>query len=246
MIAYRSCADHSRLPSVRGTLRRRLLVNAVVDPDEAARRLPPGIRPHATPAGTVVGCCLLEIEHLRPARLPAPMSVAQRAAAHRISAEWDNDDGEQVVGVYVPERRTDSRLAVALGGRWFPGVHQPADVVLRAPGAGLEWSVHGGDFSVAATVRVPEHTTADLSCDSVAGTCIGANVGLSPNHAGALEGARMEPSRRVAREVVVDALESSFIAGFATAVPARAYLMEDVAVAWSPADVPRVATRVAP
>jgi hypothetical protein len=231
--------------TVLGTLRRRLLVNAVVDPDEAAGRLPPGLRPHVVGTGTVVGCCLLDIEHLRPARVPAALGITTRAAAHRISAEWESDDGEHVVGVYVPERRTDSGLAVALGGRWFPGVHRPADVILRATAAGFEWSVQGGDFAVSTTVRIPEHSTSDLTCDSVAGTCIGANVGLSPNHVGALEGARMEPTRRAARAVEIDALESTFIAGFATAVPARAYLMEDVAVVWSRTAAPRVANRVA-
>src|SRR5882724_3945498 len=156
-------------PAVLGTLRRRLLVNAVVDPDEAARRLPPGIRPHVTAAGTVVGCCLLDIEHLRPAWLPARAGIALRAAAHRISAEWEDDDGELVVGVYVAERRTDSRLAVALGGRWFPGVHRPAHVVLRETPQGLAWSVRGGDFSIAATVTVPERAPEDLTGDPIAG-----------------------------------------------------------------------------
>ena len=137
MIVYQSCADREGLQTVQGTLRRRLLVNAVVDPDEAARHLPPGLRPHVTPAGTVVGCCLLEIEHLRPGRMPAAIGIAMRAAAHRISAEWENDNGERVVGVYVPERRTDSRLAVAVGGRWFPGVHRPADIVVRDTGDGF-------------------------------------------------------------------------------------------------------------
>jgi hypothetical protein len=47
-----------RSPLVRGVIRRRLLVNAVVDPDEAAARLPVGLRPHVTDLGTVVGCCL--------------------------------------------------------------------------------------------------------------------------------------------------------------------------------------------
>lgn len=234
----------SEAPTVLGTLRRRLLINAVVDPDEAARHLPPSVRPHLTPAGTVVGCCLLDIEHLRPARLPAALGIAPRAAAHRISAEWDNDDGEPVVGVYVPERRTDSRLAVALGGRWFPGVHRPADIAVREETEGFTWSVRGGDFSIVVSVTVPEDRAVDLTCDPIAGACIGANVGLSTNHRGVLEGARMEPVRRAAREVVVDALQSTFIAGFTTAAPAPAYLMEDVAVAWSRADAPRV-TKVA-
>ena len=234
----------STTPTVRGTLRRRLLVNAVVDPDEAATRLPPGLRPHVTSAGTVVGCCLLAIEHLRPARLPAALGITQRAAANRISAEWENADGELVVGVYVPERRTDARLAIALGGRWFPGVHRPAAVGFRATADGFAWSFRGGDFAIATTVRLHEHAAADLACDPIAGTCIGAAVGLSTNHNGELEGARMEPSQHTARAVEVVALESSFIAGFATAEPARAYLMEHVGVSWRRAAAPRMATRV--
>jgi hypothetical protein len=224
--------------TVVGTLRRRLLVNAVVDPDEAAPRLPLGLRPHRTATGTVVGCCLLDIEHLHPARLPAATGVAFRAVAHRISAEWENDDGELVVGVYVPERRTESRLAVAVGGRWFPGVHRRADIAVRETPRGLAWSVRGGALSISTTVRVTEKAVTDLACDPIAGTCIGADVGLSQNHHGELEGARMEPSRRAAREVLVDALESTFIAGFATARPAPAYLMEDVGVTWTRAAAP--------
>jgi hypothetical protein len=232
-------------PAVLGVLRRRLLVNALVDPDEAARHLPPGLRPHLTPGGTVVGCCLVDIERLRPARMPAAVGVRQRAAAHRISAEWENGDGELVVGVYVPERRTGSRLAVAFGGRWFPGVHRPAEVALNDASEGFTWSVRGGDFGIDVTVTTAGRAAADLVCDPVAGTCIGANVGLSPNYHGLLEGARMQPSARTACEVLIDALESTFISSFATAVPAPAYLMEDVAVAWARETAPRVAARAA-
>jgi hypothetical protein len=173
------------------------------------------------------------------------MGVAMRAAANRISAEWDGENGEPVVGVYVPERRTDSRLAVALGGRWFPGVHRSADIAFRDAADGFAWSVRGGDFSIAVTVRVSEHATADLTTDPIAGTCIAANIGLSRDHNGVLEGARMEPDRRTARAVDVVSLESNFIAGFANAELAPAYLMEDVDVAWAQAAAPRNATRVA-
>jgi hypothetical protein len=230
-----------RTPTVQGILRRRLLLNALVDPAEAATRLPPGLRPHRTPVGTVVGCCLLEIEHLRPTGLPAALGVRMRAAAHRISVEWENEDGDRVVGVYVPERRTDSRLAVALGGRWFPGVHRPADIVVRDRAEGFTCAVRGGDCSITAQVKVADAASTDLACDPIAGACIGADVGLSTTHRGRLEGARMEPSRRAAREVVVEAFESTFLAGFATAEPAPAYLMQDVPVTWARAAAPRSA-----
>lgn len=43
---------------------------------------------------------------------------------------------------------------------------------------------------------------------------------------------------RTATEVDVEILESTFLAGFATARPAPAYVMDDVAVTWTPADPP--------
>ena len=45
----------------------------------------------------------------------------------------------------------------------------------------------------------------------------------------------MEPDRRTARRMEIDDLDSTFLAGFATAASAPAYLMEDVTVRWSPA-----------
>jgi len=231
---------------VRGTLRRRLLVNAVVDPDEAASRLPLGLRPHVTPLGTVVGCCLLDIEQLRPRPLPAPAGIRMRAAAHRISAEWEDERGDTVVGVFVPGRCTDSRLAVALGGRWFPGVHRPARVVIRETDTGLSWRVEGdGEFDIAVAVTTTaSHPLGSAGCDPVGGTCLAATIGLSPDRTGALEGARMAPERRDAREAIVEELSSSFISAFTTAQPAPAYLMEDIAVTWTAGDGPSIASVV--
>jgi hypothetical protein len=127
-----STSDMSRSRTVHGAIRRRLLVNALVDPEEAAPRLPPGVRPHVTEQGTVVGCCLLELADVRPAGLPAAVGVDIRAAANRISAEWEDAEGRTFVGVYVPLRRTDSLLAAAAGGRVFPGVHRRVPVEVRA------------------------------------------------------------------------------------------------------------------
>lgn len=236
MLSFRG--SHGR--TVLGTLRSRLLVNAVVDPDEAATRLPPGLRPHVTSAGTVVGCCLLEIEHLRPGGLPRAVGLSQRAAAHRISVAWVDATGELVVGVYVPERRTDSRLAVALGGRWFPGVHRPARVESTSSEDGLSWSVNGDAFGITMRASVADDSSADLTCEPIGGTCIGATIGLSLDHRGALEGARMEPSRRDARAVDIHSLDSTFISSFATAEPAPSYLMQHVDVRWNRAAAPPV------
>jgi hypothetical protein len=233
--------------AIRGTIRRRLLVNAVVDPDEAATRLPEGMRPHVTALGTVVGCCLLEIEGIRPARLPAVVGTTLRAAAHRISAEWEDGSDEAVVGVYVPVRHTDSRLAIVAGGRWFPGVHQRAQIDIAENAGTLRWETSPGDargFGIRVTATIPSAHEASLACEPVGGTCLGANVGLSPDHHGVLEGARMEPDHRVARQVMIDEIDSAFLSSFSTTQAAPSYLLTDVGVTWTPAASPQAPDRV--
>lgn len=236
-----------------GTIRRRLLVNALVDPDEVAALLPEGVRPHVTnegsTAGTVVGCCLLQIDGIRPAHLPAVAGLQLRAAAHRISVEWEDGLGATTVGVFVPVRHTDSRLAVAVGGRWFPGVHERAAVDIAATADQLRWTTvpvgEPGRFSIRVEASVLPGVGESAPEAAVGGTCLGANIGLSPDHRGVLEGARMEPDHRLAREVAIEELESAFLASFSTAQAAPSYLMADVGVTWTPADSPRNADRKA-
>jgi hypothetical protein len=231
--------------ALHGTIRHRLLVNAVVDPDEAARHLPGGLRPHVTGEGTVVGCCLLSLEHVRPAGVPAALGARLRAAAHRISVEWDDEAGT-TVGVYVPVRHTDSVAARAIGGRGFPGVHRAAAIRIDDEDDRLRWSVdpRRGDDRFAVRVEaspVPGDDT--MSCDPIGSTCLAASVGLSPDRRGVLEAARMEPDRRAAQPVEVLVLDSRFLAGFASARPAPSYLMHDVDVRWTRAEAPRRAGR---
>lgn len=236
--------------AVRGTIRRRLLVNALVDPDEAASRLPAGLRPHVTDVGTVVGCCLLEIDQLRPARLPAGAGITVRAAAHRISVEWEDGSGAPAVGVYVPVRHTDARLAVALGGRWFPGVHRRAAIDISATPDRLAWLVDkpggGAGFGLRVAVSMAKDRMPSEVPGPVGGTCLAATVGLSPDHRGDLEAARMDPDHRLAHEVVVEDLDSDFLAGFTSAVRAPAYLMRDLGVTWTQAGAPSPAFAATP
>ena len=223
---------------VRGTIRRRLLVNAAVDPDEASTRLPEGLRPHVTEVGTIVGCCLLDIADMQPASVPAALGLRLRATAHRISVDWEDASGVTVTGVYVPVRHTDSRFATVVGGRWFPGVHDPAAIDITASGGRLAWSSTprraSADVAVRVSVTIPDDE-AEVGCDAAGQTCLSASVGLSPGHRGALEAARMDPAHRDATSVVVEDLRSAFITSFASAVPAVSYLMRDVGVVWLPA-----------
>lgn len=234
---------------IRGTVRRRLLVNAVVDPDEAAHRLPHGLRPHVTELGTVVGCCLLEIDGLRPTHVPAFAGITLRAAAHRISVEWGDDAGQVTVGVYVPMRQTDSRLAVALGGRWFPGVHEQARLEVSSSGSNVRWAVdpRGPDgYRVSVDAAPLIDTDPSAPAEPVAGACVRADIGLSPDRHGRLEGARTEPGHRMVREVTIVDLDSAFLSSFATAQVAPSYLMADVEVTWTRAAIPALTTTGSP
>jgi hypothetical protein len=216
-----------------GVIRSRLLVNAVVDPGEAARRLPAGLQPHVGPDGTVVGCCLLDIAQARPNGLSVP-GVRIRAAAHRIAVTWRDKDGDEIVGVWVPARLTDSRVARLAGGRVFPGVHRPASIHKTDDGERIAWHVAPAspvDFAVRVTA-VAASAEAE-QCEGVGNTCLSALVGLSPGHDGHLEAARMAPSHRRAQLVEMEVLDSAFLASFASACPASSYLMRDVGVAWS-------------
>ena len=222
--------------AVEGRIRRRLLVNALVDPDEVTARLPNGLRPHVVEGGTVVGCCLLDLEHVRPAWAPGVVGVGLRAAAHRVSVEWRGTGGDRpTVGVYVPLRHTDSRLAVLAGGRAFPGVHRRAHIDLLETATSLAWNVDApGRGGCALNVVASATAGPEADLGPVGRACIDASAGLSPARDDDLEGVVMTPAHRRARRVDVEFLDSAFITAFASATPAPSYLMADVDVTWVP------------
>ena len=118
------------VPTFRGVIDRRILVNFAVDPDVLDPVLPDRFRPRTVdgPAGerAIGGICCIRLTAMRPRGLPAAVGVASENAAHRIGVEWDGDDGETHSGVYVPRRDTSSRLNSVFGSRSF-GRHYHAD-----------------------------------------------------------------------------------------------------------------------
>ena len=192
-----------------------------------------------------MGCCLLAIDGMRPAGVPASLGVRMRAAANRISVEWEGASGHRRRRLRAASADTDSLPARVLGGRWFPGVHRPADIELAEDDQRIRWRVEprssdsGFDVRVAASIPA---TPPASPCEPIGGACLAADIGLSPGHAGAGEAARMEPDHRVAQLVEIDHLDSQFLASFVSVRPAPSYLMRDVAVTWSPAPSPSVHT----
>ena len=114
-------ASTVRIPTIRGTIDRRILANFRVDPDVLAKILPSPFRPQTVNGFGIAGICLIRLKHIRPKGFPAWLGISSENAAHRIAVEWDAD-GELRSGVFIPRRDTSSILNAMAGGRIFPGV----------------------------------------------------------------------------------------------------------------------------
>ena len=114
-----------RLPTIHGLIHRRILVNYRIDPQVAARLLPPPFRPKLINQHAMVGICLIRLKHVRPAFVPLSIGISSENAAHRFAVEW-NHHGQLREGVFIPRRDTSSLLNTLVGGRVFPGEHHHA------------------------------------------------------------------------------------------------------------------------
>lgn len=114
-----------RIPTIRGLIDRRMLVNFRVDAEVLARVCPEPFRPQIVHGYGVAGICLIRLKQIRLKFLPSFLGISSENAAHRIAVQWDSE-GTTLTGVYIPRRDTSSRLNVIAGGRVFPGVHNHA------------------------------------------------------------------------------------------------------------------------
>ena len=118
--------NEMNLPTIQGTIDRRILANFRADPDVVASQLPQPFRPKLHDSYAIVGVCLIHLKNIRPMLLPKQLGIGSENAAHRIAVEWD-EDGQTREGVFIPRRDTNSRLNHWSGGRIFPGEHHLAD-----------------------------------------------------------------------------------------------------------------------
>ena len=95
------------IPTLIGTIRRRILVNFRADPDVIQHFLPQGFRPKLQDGHAVAGICLIRLENIRPKFVPDLVGINSENAAHRIAVEWD-ENGDVKEGVFIPRRDTDS------------------------------------------------------------------------------------------------------------------------------------------
>jgi hypothetical protein len=113
------------IPTIAGTIDRRILVNYRVDPHYLQKLLPGPFRPRRIHGMGIAGICLIRLKQLRPQSLPTLFGLSSENAAHRIAVEWE-EQGEHREGVYIPRRDTSSQFNTFIGGKLFPGIHHHA------------------------------------------------------------------------------------------------------------------------
>jgi len=136
-----------KIPTLSGTIKRRILVNFRADPETVQQLLPEGFRPKLHRGKAIAGICLIRLEHIRPKMAPEFLGLSSENAAHRIAVEWD-ENGETREGVYIPRRDTDSTLNSLAGGTLFPGEHNRADFTVNETGERIDFSMKSRDEEV--------------------------------------------------------------------------------------------------
>jgi hypothetical protein len=141
-----------RIPVIKGTIKRRVLVNFRAAPAVVQRILPQPFRPKLHRGHSLVGICLIRLEQIRPAGLPGALGLSSENAAHRIAVEWTGAAGAQREGVFIARRDTGSFLNRVAGGRVFPGEHHPARFSVLDNGGHINFSMQSNDGLVAVRV----------------------------------------------------------------------------------------------
>ncbi len=156
-----------RVPVIRGTIDRRILINYRIDPNVLASLLPKPFRPKLVGGHGMAGVCLIRLKEIRPRFVPKLFGVGSENAAHRIAVEWDQE-GELREGVFIPRRDTSSRFNTLVGGRLFPGVHHHARFQVDEGDGRYELELDSDDGQ--AHLSVQAHATDKLPNGSVLGS----------------------------------------------------------------------------
>src|SRR5688572_20535466 len=136
-----------RLPTIQGTIRRRILANFRVDPEVMQKQMPARFRPKLHHGFAVAGICMIRLEHIRPKLMPEVVGVDSENAAHRVAVLWD-EDGRTNEGVFISRRDTNSRLNLLMGGRVFPGEHHESTFEVQESGAAINIRMQSVDDAV--------------------------------------------------------------------------------------------------
>lgn len=203
-----------RLPTIRGIIDRRILVNFRVDPDVLATALPSPFRPQLVDGHGIAGICLIRLKAARPRWLPAFTGFSSENAAHRVAVTW-NDAGHSRSGVFVPRRDTSSRIMSIAGGRIFPGIQHLAQFQVRETDSEFFVSMTSRDdnthVAVDAAVRdgLPESSVFQ-SVQHVSEFFRDGSIGYSPGRDCSCDGLELRCERWEVEPLAVTRVESSW------------------------------------
>lgn len=142
-----------KIPTIAGVIRRRILVNFRVDPKVMQRQLPSRFRPKLHNGYAVAGICLIHLEHIRPKLVPDFLGINSENAAHRVAVLWNDENGVEREGVFIPRRDTNSLTNHLLGGRVFPGEHNRASFTVEQSEPEIRFSMKSVDEKVAVSFK---------------------------------------------------------------------------------------------
>lgn len=174
-----------KIPTIKGVIDRRILINYQIDPEVLRSYLPAPFRPKLVKGKGIAGICLIRLKEIRPKGLPKAIGIGSENGAHRIAVEW-TENGVVKEGVYIPRRDTSSRLNSLAGGRVFPGVHHLAKFTVNEGNGNYEVAfVSDDDTSLSIKASQTDEWNSqsvfdDLSC--VSDFFEQGSVGYSPEH----------------------------------------------------------------
>lgn len=224
------------MATIRGVMRRRLLLSYRVDPAIAREIVPAPFRPQLVRGSAVGGVCMIALSEVRPGWMRPALGVSTENAAHRFAVEWDEGDRVRR-GVYVTERHSSALIPVIGGGRLFPGVQRRARFDVDESATRFQVRMTATDAQVSADIELTEHwdsalfpTVQDASAFYRAGA-----IGWSPTRNGrgaeALELTSTEWSVNAGQ---VNAVQSSFFDALppGAATFDSALVMRDIPLVW--------------
>jgi hypothetical protein len=177
-----------QIPTVRGLIERRILVNYRVEPNVLATLLPAPFRPQLVGRWGMAGICLIRLKQVRPRGFPGWVGFSSENAAHRIAVEWD-ERGSTRYGVFVQRRDTNSRWNTLVGGRIFPGVHQHAkfDVAETPEHYSVAFQSDDGQAAISVDGSIASelpHTSIFASLPAASAFFQAGSLGYSPDASG--------------------------------------------------------------
>jgi len=182
------------------------------------QQLPRKFRPKLHAGSGIAGICLIRLEQIRPAHIPAIFGISSENAAHRIAVLWDDEHGHEQEGVFIPRRDTNSWLKHLSGGRLFPGEHNRAYLKVQSLSDHITFQMKSRDGEVSLELRA--RTTPRLPACSQFSSLAEASGFFEPGSLGysvtgnetRLDGVRLQTKTWTVQPLDVESVHSSFFA----------------------------------